>query len=112
MKVAIIVPVLLAASLSAAAQATRPLLEVIGTNKPLKKTAVPLTSISGKAVQPQAKLLTTTAAGKIYALPLDNMPCLVPNETAVIQLPVALQPRLKNNIPNGSVAQPVIPQNK
>lgn len=100
MKVAIIVPVLTAAFLCATAQAQppRPLLEIITKNKPQKNAA-----------QPQAKLSAVTTAGKIYALPQDNMPCLVPHRFSMVQMPAAIQPHFKNSMPNASVVQPVIP---
>ena len=103
MKVAIIVPVLMAASLAVSAQeqTPRPLLEIIKKNVPKKN-----------AVRPQAKLLAVTAAGKIYALPIDNMPCLAPNTLLTVHMPVIVPPPATGNMPNALKVEPVIPADK
>lgn len=35
----------------------------------------------------KAKLISTSSQGKVYALPLDNMPCLAPNLMIVAKMP-------------------------
>jgi hypothetical protein len=109
MKVAIIVPVLMGAVFSAAAQ-TQPLLQIVKEKKQPKKATPPFNYLNKGAAQPQAKLVAVTGAGKIYALPLDNMPCLVPNSRSSIPMPAPKQLPLQNAMPNALVLQPVIPQ--
>jgi hypothetical protein len=47
------------------------------------------------------KIIGQSQYGKIYALPLDNMPCVVaPNANAAL-MPVAAKHFNTNNIPNG-----------
>ena len=47
------------------------------------------------------KIIGQSLYGKIYTLPLDNMPCVVaPNANAAL-MPVAAKHFLINNIPNG-----------
>ncbi|HUS02458.1 MAG TPA: hypothetical protein VMY77_12060 [Chitinophagaceae bacterium] len=58
---------------------------------------------------PQAKILFTTEKGKVYALPQDNMPCLVPNINS--NMPVAdLSINKTRKIPNALPEQKIIPE--
>lgn len=58
---------------------------------------------------PQAKLLYNTDKGKVFALPLDKMPCLVPN--IISNMPIAiLDLKEYKKIPNSIPEQKVIPE--
>ncbi len=52
---------------------------------------------------PQSKLLAENRLGKIYSLPLDNMPCLVSNLMNSIPIPTKKlfpgNPKMPNKIP-------------
>lgn len=109
MKVAIIVPVLMAAFFSAPAQ-TQPLLQIIKENSSKKKATPSFNYLNKGTAQPPEKLLAVTGTGKIYALPTDNMPCLVPKSSSSITMPASKQLPLQNTMPNALVVQPVIPQ--
>ena len=57
---------------------------------------------------PEAKLLYNTDKGKVYALPLDNMPCLVPY--VISNMPIArLDIKDYKKIPNAIPEQKIIP---
>lgn len=59
---------------------------------------------------PQATLLSVNEKGKIYALPQDNMPCLVPDKTKTAVIPNAAPFVIPGNkIPNAAKVYPVIP---
>lgn len=49
----------------------------------------PLLIKPGNSYQPlgKAKLISSSANGKVYALPLDNMPCLAPNSNGIAKIP-------------------------
>jgi hypothetical protein len=49
---------------------------------------------------PKPKLIGITSSGKIYAMPQDNMPCLVPNMILQNSMPVYSTPLANANIPN------------
>jgi hypothetical protein len=51
---------------------------------------------------PQARLLYNTDKGKVYALPFDNMPCLVPDEMYSFNYPK----NYKQYYPKGSIPNP------
>jgi hypothetical protein len=57
---------------------------------------------------PEAKFLYNTSEGKIYALPFDNMPCLV----AINSDPMIVKMDLKElkKIPNAIPEQRIIPE--
>ena len=58
---------------------------------------------------PQAKLLHSNGKGKVYALPQDNMPCLVPHINS--NMPVAgLGINKTQKIPNALPEQKIIPE--
>lgn len=58
---------------------------------------------------PQAKFLFNTDKGIVYALPLDKMPCLVPN--IISNMPIAiLDLKEYKKIPNSIPEQKVIPE--
>ena len=46
----------------------------------------------------------TLPAPGVYSLPQDNMPCMVPDQNAVVQIPNAIKPRIPYNshIPNAT----------
>ena len=54
--------------------------------KPNSLTAAPLSLVSS---QPQATVIATNEFWKVYALPKDNMPCLVPNISQIVTMPNA-----------------------
>ncbi len=60
-------------------------------------------------IKPIAKILYNIEKGKVYALPLDNMPCLVPQINS--NMPVAkLDMKEYKKIPNALQEQKLIPQ--
>jgi hypothetical protein len=59
----------------------------------------------------QARLSHTTDQGKLYLLPIDNMPCLVPDTKKVIPMP-GIRPSLKSRMPNGFRNDPVVPKGR
>ena len=108
MKIAIVVPFFMGA-FSASAQTTAPktLLEIIKEQPATFQPAF----IRTTAVSPQATLLSETEMGKIYALPLDNMPCLVPPKATAAVIPNAARFTMPGNrIPNASGVHPVLPK--
>ncbi|MES1226970.1 MAG: hypothetical protein ABUT20_66470, partial [Bacteroidota bacterium] len=68
-----------------------------------------VSSLSVPAKDEQAKLLNDLPNGnKVYALPEDNMPCIVP-DLAQFNMPI-FKPKADGIIPNGSRDYKVIPQ--
>jgi hypothetical protein len=60
---------------------------------------------------PLATYSHTTSRGKIYTLPVDNMPCLVPDLKQVKRMPEKGIPLLpEKRMPNGVPRQKIIPQ--
>jgi hypothetical protein len=60
---------------------------------------------------PKAKLIDQSNFGKVYALPQDNMPCIVtPHATAAL-MPVFNTPLVKATIPNAIQEQELIAAN-
>lgn len=51
---------------------------------------------------PGAKLLAENKVGKVYILPIDNMPCLVPNAKNTAPIPTKKLFLQKGSIPNSS----------
>ncbi|GAB2810485.1 hypothetical protein [Ferruginibacter profundus] len=49
---------------------------------------------------PKAKLICETTSGKIYAMPQDNMPCLVPDMSLLNAMPVYATPLANGTMPN------------
>ena len=49
---------------------------------------------------PKAKLINQTALGKVYAMPQDNMPCLVPNAGIENSIADFVFPLPKADMPN------------
>lgn len=64
-------------------------------------------------IYPKAAFLRETTAGKIYALPQDNMPCLVPDMYNMKLMPNAapVDMLVKMYIPNSYPIQQTIPGN-
>ena len=57
-------------------------------------------------IMPEAKLIDSLANGnKIYSLPLDNMPCVVP-DMSYYHMPV-VKPNVIYNIPNPALPLPL-----
>lgn len=72
---------------------------------PAKKRSVVIDSLPNQT----AKFLYNTDKGKVYPLPLDNMPCLVPQINS--NMPVAkLYMKEYKKIPNALQEQKLIPQ--
>lgn len=112
MKIAIVIPVLLCCFLSAAAQQhPKTLLEIVKENKAEKIKQPILIPDKILLFAPKAKLLATTSKGKIYALPLDNMPCFVPDNNTLIAMPLKGWPVCGSNLmPNASKVTTIIPE--
>ncbi len=90
MKIAIVIPVLCFAVSAAVAQQQTPkaLLEIIKEHKAEKiKTPAEIPNKVTLSSQ-KAKLLAVTSKGRIYGLPLDNMPCFVPYKITVPEIPL------------------------
>jgi hypothetical protein len=66
--------------------------------------------MSQYSVLPQAKYSHTTSRGKVYNLPIDNMPCLVPDMDQVAPMPGYKMP--EGRMPNAIPRQPLIPEEK
>lgn len=60
---------------------------------------------------PKATLIGYSNLGKVYALPQDNMPCIVPPIATAALLPVAKTPLLHSGIPNAYPEQDLIAVN-
>lgn len=103
MKITIVVPVFSCICAAASAQTSIPkTLQELLPARPAAFTKTPL--------QSQARLLSVTAAGKLYALPQDNMPCLVPDKTTTAVIPNAAPFVIPGNtIRNALPVLPVIP---
>ncbi len=97
MKVTIVIPVFVCAFSAASAQMKQP-------------AAVPVIIKTPVTKLPQATLLSVNEKGEIYALPQDNMPCLVPHQSLSYKVPNGSRFSLpNNNMPNAMRVQPVIP---
>jgi len=59
----------------------------------------------------QARLSHTTDQGKVYLLPLDHMPCLVPDSKKVVPMP-GIRPAPKSRMPNGFRIDPEVRKRK
>lgn len=110
MKVTIVIPFLVCAFSAVKAQTTQPqnLIDIIKENPATSQTAI----IKTPSIKlPQATLLSVNEKGKIYALPQDNMPCLVPDKTKTAVIPNAAPFVIPGNkIPNAAQVYPVIPK--
>ena len=60
---------------------------------------------------PKAKLIGHSKFGKVYALPQDNMPCIVPPDATAALMPVAKIPLVSSGIPNAFQKQDLIGAN-
>ena len=58
------------------------------------------------------KFSHTTSKGKVYILPYDNMPCLVPDMQKVAQLPGSTQKLPESRMPNATPRRDLIPKQK
>ena len=70
------------------------------------KTVTPH-SLKGNFLPP--KLLLNFDKGKVYALPLDNMPCFVPNDIYINEHKYYKQYSPYNTIPNPYLKRDIIP---
>lgn len=97
-------------SLSAASQAVQPLREFFpkpktGIYRLQNKTYLPkqrpdISFLQNQKVMPRLKLTDFPVNGTVYALPPDNMPCLVPDLTTVAKIPT-MKPYIADlSIPN------------
>jgi hypothetical protein len=59
----------------------------------------------------QARLSHTTDQGKVFVLPIDNMPCLVPDSKKVVPMP-GIRPAPKSRMPNAFPGMPVVPKGR
>jgi hypothetical protein len=69
------------------------------------------TIIVQKSLLPLASFSHNTSKGKIYNLPIDNMPCLVPDMRKVAAMPGKIIPEFKQGMPNAFPNQKLIPEN-
>lgn len=60
---------------------------------------------------PMASFIGYSNIGKVYALPQDNMPCIVPPVATAALMPVAKTPLLHSGIPNAFPEQDLIAVN-
>ena len=60
----------------------------------------------------QGKLSHTTSRGKVYILPYDNMPCLVPDMEKVTPMPGSIQRLPESRMPNAIPRRDIIPKPK
>jgi hypothetical protein len=66
---------------------------------------------SKRGLLPMAAYSHTTSRGKIYKLPIDNMPCLVPDMKQVTPMPQRVMPAVPNSpMPNPYPRQKIIPK--
>ena len=62
----------------------------------------PAAGVTNNNIRPQANLIDESGSNKIYALPQDNMPCVVAPAATAALMPVAAKNFNNINIPNGS----------
>jgi hypothetical protein len=67
--------------------------------------------IQQRGLLPQATFSHNTSRGKVYTLPIDNMPCLVPDMNQVSRMP-GLYPQTESRMPNAMPKQQIIPREK
>ena len=60
----------------------------------------------------QGSFSHNTSKGKVYTLPPDNMPCLVPDMQKVVPMPGSYQKAPQNRMPNILPRRELIPKNK
>lgn len=60
----------------------------------------------------QGKYSHTTSKGKVYTLPYDNMPCLVPDMQSVAPMPGSVQRFPESRMPNAIPRRNLIPKQK
>lgn len=66
----------------------------------LLATAQTNTSLNQTLKSPRAKLIGQSKFGKVYALPIDNMPCIVSPKPSAALIPVFNTPLINDGIPN------------
>jgi hypothetical protein len=59
--------------------------------------------------EPKAKLIGQSSLGSIYAMPTDNMPCLIPTTISDNLMPVFMPPASNLFMPNAIPRQNLIP---
>lgn len=65
-------------------------------------------SVVQTSKSPKAKLIGHSYFGKVYALPQDNMPCIVPPTATTALMPVVNMPLVNTGIPNAVPKQDLI----
>lgn len=63
-----------------------------------------------RSLLPQATFSHNTSKGQVYILPIDNMPCLVPDMRKVAGMPGKIIPEFKQGMPNAFPKQQLIPE--
>lgn len=71
----------------------------------------PKSNINPRGLLPQATFSHNTSRGKIYTLPIDNMPCLVPDMKQVATMPGQYS-MPEGRMPNAIPRQRIIPDEK
>ena len=88
------------ATLLAAAQDTSPTVDTTRKRTP--------TTFKNNLLE-EGKFSHSTSKGKVYILPYDNMPCLVPNTDQVARMPGSIQRAPQNRMPNAMPKRRLIP---
>jgi hypothetical protein len=108
------------AGLSATAQQQSPLKKLPYSFKQSPVIAIDTTGerykrleglIQRRGLLPQATFSHNTSKGKVYTLPIDNMPCLVPDMDQVSRMPGQYFTP-DNRMPNVMPKQEIIPKEK
>jgi len=60
----------------------------------------------------QGRFSYHTPRGKVYILPYDNMPCLVPEMQSIAKMPRTMQPMPESRMPNALPRTEMIPKQK
>ena len=89
---------------------TNPLVWKDTTNKKFKNRLEAIARI--RLAETQGLYSHSTTIGKIYVLPPDNMPCVVPNNSKAIMPGSTLKIRIPEEMPNAIPKKKIIPDNK
>ena len=65
-----------------------------------------------KSLIEQGSYSHSTSKGKVYILPYDNMPCLVPDMSQVTPMPGSIQKLPESRMPNAVPRRQLIPKQK
>lgn len=88
-------------SVAAAAQISAPTLDSTAKKAPFTRTLIEESNYSH-----------STSKGKIYTLPYDNMPSLVPDMNQVAQMPGSIQKLPHSGMPNAVPRRELIPKQR